>query len=242
LIKAGVLTLFQQCLAYGHHLACFWTAILAVIPKPNKADRTSPRSYRPIALLSVLGKGLERLVARKIAWLAISLRIVGNQQFGALPLRSSIDLTTCLTHDVEEALLSGSKALARLVLALPKVESINPIAHPPWIVRESRSEVTKRISSPQGRTKEKAAKDFIDFLPTIPPKDIQVFLDGSKSESIDRATGGGSVTAALLAPLAKLAIDMWVFLDNLEVAMRLLAPSTGSSQSVFDEFCEVACK
>jgi hypothetical protein len=606
LIESWVLTLFQQCLAYGHHPACFRTAILAVIPKPNKADRTSPRSYRPIALLSVLSKGLERLVARKMAWLAISLQIVGNQQFGALPLRSSVDLTTCLTHDVEEALLSGSKAsfltmdvkgafdgvlpgrlvrrlreqgwpdhlvrwiqsfatnrsikirldgetglatdiwcglpqgspispilfmlytaplfwlgtlagrfgyaddvgllavstdlqtnceklqrdlqeildwglaegitfdpkkselihftrsprdphpsvspqvsagthiiqestdplrwlgvyfdrklkfkqhvrilaakalavgnalrslgkttrgvppiflqravtacvlkkgyfaaetwwpgrtrtvrnkrisntveshihllrkvvltsarailpvyrttqaaalyrearlrppeielnlisqtfaartarldprhplriradritcagrgytrLARLVLALPKAESVNPIAHPPWTVRESRSEVIERISGPQGRTKEKAAKDFTDFLSTIPPKDILVFSDGSKSESTDGATGGGSVTyqyghridrkafslgrnaevfdaeasaalkgakAALLAPSAKLATDMWVFLDNLEVAMRLLAPSTGSSQSVFDEFCEVACK
>jgi Endonuclease-reverse transcriptase len=81
LIESWVLTLFQQCLAYGHHPACFRTAILAVIPKPNKADRTSPRSYRPIALLSVLGKGLERLVARKMAWLAITLQIVGNQQF-----------------------------------------------------------------------------------------------------------------------------------------------------------------
>ena len=48
--------------------------------------------------------------------------------------------------------------------------------------------------------------------------------------------------ATLLAPLAKLATDMWVFLDNLEVAMRLLAPSIGLSQSVFDEFCEVAHK
>jgi len=33
---------------------------------------------------------------------------------------------------------------------------------------------------------------------------------------------------------------MWVFLDNLEVAMRLLAPSAGSSQHVFQEFCEIA--
>ena len=133
----------------------------------------------------------------------------------------------------------------------------------------------ERISGPQGHTKEKVVKDFTDFLSTIPPKDIQVFLDGSKSESTDGATGGGSITyqyrhridrkvfllgrntevfnakasaalkgakAALLAPSAKLATDMWVFLDNLEVAMRLLAPSMGSSQSVFDEFCEVARK
>jgi hypothetical protein len=109
-IESRVLDLFQKCLHYGHHPTCFRSAILAIIPKPNKADRTSPRSYRPIALLSVLGKGLERLIARKMAWLAVSLRVINSQQFGALPLRSSVDLTTCLTHDVEEALLNGRKA------------------------------------------------------------------------------------------------------------------------------------
>ena len=86
LIEAKVLTLFQKCLTYGHHPACFQMAILAITPKPNKADRSSPQSYRPIALLSVLGKGLERLITHKIAWLAISLQIVGKQQFGALLL------------------------------------------------------------------------------------------------------------------------------------------------------------
>jgi hypothetical protein len=80
------------------------------------------------------------------------------------------------------------------VLALPKAETVNPIAYPLWTVRESRSKVMERISSPQGRTKEEAAKDFTDFLPTIPPKDIQVFLNSSKSKSIDRAIGGGSIT------------------------------------------------
>jgi hypothetical protein len=104
------LTLFQNYLLYGHHPAYFRTTILAIIPKPNKADRSSPRSYRPIALLSVLGKGLKRLLARKIAWLTVTLRVTNSQQFGALPLRSSVDLTTCLTHDVEEALATGYKA------------------------------------------------------------------------------------------------------------------------------------
>jgi ribonuclease HI len=165
--------------------------------------------------------------------------------------------------------------LARLILSLPKAETVNPIIHPPWTIREPRLEANKRIYGPQGRTKEEAAKDFLDFLPTIPPKDIQVFSDGSKSESTDGSTGGGSVTyqyglridrkafslgryaevfdaeataalegakGALVAPSAKLATDMWVFLDNLEVALRLLAPSTGSSQGVFTEFQEIARK
>jgi hypothetical protein len=46
--------------------------------------------------------------------------------------------------------------------------------------------------------------------------------------------------AALTLPSAKLATDLWVFLDNLEVASRLLSYSNGSSQSVFSSFKEVA--
>src|SRR6201990_1382695 len=110
LIKDRVCLLYQGCLQLGYHPKCFRHAILAIIQKPNKADRSSPRSYRPIALLSVPGKGLERLIARNIAWAAVSHRVLASQQFGALPLRSAVDLTTCLTHDVEEALNQGRTA------------------------------------------------------------------------------------------------------------------------------------
>jgi len=603
LIETRVLALFQACLDYGHHPAAFRVAILAMIPKPNKPDRTSYRAYRPIALLSVLGKGLERLLARKIAWLAISLRVLSAQHFGALPLRSAVDLTTCLTHDIEEALnnklkatlltldikgafdavlpgrlvhrlreqgwpdnlvrwvqsfatdrsvkirldgttgpetlihcglpqgspispilfmlyiapilhlgnpkrrfgyaddialvaistdfqsncdqlqtnlrealswgnsegitfdpaksellhftrgregdngplpgvnagtysiseksgplrwlgvvfdrkltfkqhvqtlsskalgvgnalkslgkttrgvpphllqqavkacvlkkgyygaetwwpgrfrhasssrisnrigshiqllekvvYSGARAVlpvyrttpiaallkesqilppeiqldqisrtyaartarldpyhpirkradkvvrtgkptsrfARWVLSLPRAETVNPIAIPPWEVLEDRNAIQKRISGPEGRSKAQAAKDFTDFLLTVPSSDIQVYSDGSKSEATDGAAGAGSVTyqlgtqvdrksyslgrhaevfdaeasaaltgakAALSLPSARFATDLWVFLDNLEVATRLLGPSTGSSQSIFEEFQEVA--
>lgn len=55
-ISDTVLSLFQACINIGHHPRFFRTAILAIIGKLNKADMSSPRSYRPIALLSVLGK------------------------------------------------------------------------------------------------------------------------------------------------------------------------------------------
>ena len=107
LIKDKARLLFQGCLRLGHHPTCFRQVILAIIQKPNKADRSSPRAYRPIALLSVLGKGLERLIARNMAWIAVTYKVLASQQFGALPLCSAVDLTTCLTHDVEEALNQG---------------------------------------------------------------------------------------------------------------------------------------
>lgn len=81
-----------------------------MLQKPNKSDLSSPRSYRPSALLFVLGKGLERLLARGIAWIAVQEKVLTSQQFGALPGRSAIDLTTCLTHDIEGALNEGRTA------------------------------------------------------------------------------------------------------------------------------------
>lgn len=75
-----------------------------MLQKPKKPDLTSPRSYRPIALLSVLGKGLERILAKRLSWISVREKILACQQFGALPRRSAIDLTTCITHDIERAL------------------------------------------------------------------------------------------------------------------------------------------
>jgi hypothetical protein len=54
-----------------------------------------------ITLLSVLGKGIERLIARNMAWIAIHYKVLASPQLGALPLHSAIDLTMCLLHDAE---------------------------------------------------------------------------------------------------------------------------------------------
>ncbi|EED18626.1 reverse transcriptase, putative [Talaromyces stipitatus ATCC 10500] len=98
------------------------TCILKVIwplikdKKPKKTDWSSPSLYRLIALLSVLGKGLERLVAQNMAWISIHYKVLARQQFGALPLRSINNLTTCLTHDVEQALNQDVKGAFDTVL------------------------------------------------------------------------------------------------------------------------------
>ncbi|KAI0999822.1 hypothetical protein K3495_g8377 [Podosphaera aphanis] len=104
LIGECVYSLFDRCLSLGHHPICFRQAVLIMLHKPNKADLSSPRSHRPIVLLSVLGKGLEPLVAKRIAWITVHNKLLTTQKFGALPGRSAVDLTACLTHDVERAL------------------------------------------------------------------------------------------------------------------------------------------
>jgi ribonuclease HI len=67
---------------------------------------------------------------------------------------------------------------------------------------------------------------------------------GSKAEVFDAeaiAALAGAETAIAL-PSARFATNLWVFLDNLEVAMRLLSPFPGTSQEIFSRFSEVTTK
>ncbi|KAI1003873.1 hypothetical protein K3495_g4334 [Podosphaera aphanis] len=183
-----IIELFQSCINTGHHPQCFRTEIVIVIGKPNKADMSSPRSYRPIALLSVLGKGLERLVARRMAWTAIRFKVISQHQFGALPLRSSVDLTTCLTHDVEIALAKGETAsvatldikgvfdavlLGRLIRRLREQDSSAHLCN--WISSFATGmKVCIRLDSEEG-----TPRDIIYGLPqgsSIPPILFMLYL------------------------------------------------------------------
>ena len=76
----------------------------------GKRKLTSPKAWRPIALLSCLSKGLERLIARRLARIAIQHKVLSSQHFGALPKRGAVDLVAALVHDIETALASGKTA------------------------------------------------------------------------------------------------------------------------------------
>jgi ribonuclease HI len=110
LISNATTTLFTRCWQTGWHPRAFRTAILCVLGKTGNRNRALVRSYRLIALLAVLGKGLERLVAKRLAWTAIKRKVLHEQQFGALPLRAATDLATALIHDIEEAWAQGDAA------------------------------------------------------------------------------------------------------------------------------------
>lgn len=101
--------LFRGCLALGYHPLPFRSAEITIIPKPGKPEKayTTAKGYRPISLLSCIGKGLERLMARRVSLLALEHKILPEQYFGALPKRSATDLVACVTHDTEVALAQG---------------------------------------------------------------------------------------------------------------------------------------
>ena len=111
LIGKHIQLLYGSCLRLGYYPQIFQQAEVAMIPKVGKKrDLTSPRSWRPIDLLSCLGKGLERLIARRLAWTSVEHKVLHDQQAGALPKRSAVDLATALFHDIDHALAKGKEA------------------------------------------------------------------------------------------------------------------------------------
>jgi ribonuclease HI len=106
------LQLFNACLAHGIHPPQFKAATIAIIAKPRKADKSSPRSYRPIALLECMSKLLEKIIASRIAFEVGKHDLVPTTQFGGRPKSSVIDACLSLTHDVQAAWKNGLSATA----------------------------------------------------------------------------------------------------------------------------------
>lgn len=83
-----------------------------MIPKPNR-DPSTHKGWRPISLLSCLGKGLERLIARRLEHASVVAGVLPRQVARALPKRSAIDIVNTLVHDIEIAL--NRKLVATMV-------------------------------------------------------------------------------------------------------------------------------
>lgn len=105
-IETHITQLFRACLPLGYHPQCFKFVEVVLLPKTGR-DPSSVKGWRPISLLSFLGKGLERILTKRMSHLAIIWDISGRQQFGALPKRSATDLVSCVVHDIEGAKLQG---------------------------------------------------------------------------------------------------------------------------------------
>ena len=102
-----LLTLMQKCLKNGYHPKSWRKAIAIALRKPNKPDYSNPRAYRLITLLECLGKVLERIVARRLTFLAGELNLVPPTQFGGRSNSSTDDAILTFITDVQTAWSTG---------------------------------------------------------------------------------------------------------------------------------------
>ncbi|KAI0991653.1 hypothetical protein K3495_g16534, partial [Podosphaera aphanis] len=113
-----------------------------------------------------------------------------------------------------------------------------------------RKESEARIGAPQGTPKDACATRFLEHLAEISPRDIILYSDGSsfplgKHKEVFDAEARGALEGLLhilTSPASRFAENLWIRLDNLEVATRLRCSFPSSSQVIFKAFQERAAE
>jgi hypothetical protein len=82
-IKERVVILFQTSLDVGELPTQWRNAKIIPLKKPNKGNYTVAKAWRPISLLSTLGKALELVVAERISYVVETFGLLLTNHFGA---------------------------------------------------------------------------------------------------------------------------------------------------------------
>ena len=78
-----------------------------IVPVHKKNSRAETKNYRPISLLSILGKGLESLLHEELSAYLNTHRLISTKQFGFRSGRSSSDLLLLQSASWNRSLKSG---------------------------------------------------------------------------------------------------------------------------------------
>ena len=86
-------------------------ALIMPIPKPGK-DLTDPKSYRPISLLSCVGKVAEKMVNTRLTWYLEKQLKYSPTQYGFRPGRSTEDPLVKVDHQIRASLVNRKITIA----------------------------------------------------------------------------------------------------------------------------------
>lgn len=94
-------SLYQKCLDLSAFPSSWKISQIVPIHKEKKGPATNPKNYRPIGLLSILGKGLEKIINTRITYHLIKKNIIHTNQHGFTPNKSTISALKQLLDRIE---------------------------------------------------------------------------------------------------------------------------------------------
>jgi len=80
----NIINIANACINLGHWLSYFKLSMFIIIPKPNKALYDTPKIFRPIVLLNMLGKLIEKVIGERLQFQALSKNMIYPCQLGDL--------------------------------------------------------------------------------------------------------------------------------------------------------------
>jgi len=94
----NVISIANACIELGHWPSHFKISLTIVIPKSNKISYNSPKMFRPIVLLNILGKLIGKAISDRIQLHVVSNNFIHHSQLGGLKFKSTTDAGVTLTH------------------------------------------------------------------------------------------------------------------------------------------------
>ena len=125
-IAAAVTTLYNHIIDEGIWLAPLKESLSVIIPKPGKSNYSTPKAYRPIALLSVLGKLLTKTLAKHLQYEAAAFDLIHSGQFGGVQKHATTDVGLVLMDIIVKA---RERGLFTSVLALDIAQFFPSLNH-----------------------------------------------------------------------------------------------------------------
>lgn len=95
--------MYNTCLHQGVFLKQWKIAEIKILLKSADKPATEIKSYRPISLLPVLGKVLEKLIAGRLSFFSHYHPVTSGRQYGFKPGNSTEDAIAKLKRIVEQA-------------------------------------------------------------------------------------------------------------------------------------------
>ena len=71
---------------------------MIIIPKPNKISYDSLKLFKPIVLLNMLGKLIEKVIRERIQFYVVTNDFIHPSQLNGLKFKSIIDAGVTLMH------------------------------------------------------------------------------------------------------------------------------------------------
>ena len=114
----------------------------SVVPIPKSSDRSSPTNYRPISLLSILSKTLERHIHSLIATHLMNNQLLSNRQWGFLPGKGTVTALLSTTHSWFQ-FLENNKDVCAVFLDYRK--AFDSVPHRPLLEKMSQLSINEKI-------------------------------------------------------------------------------------------------
>jgi hypothetical protein len=185
LVKA-LQTLITAVFRVSYYPKSFRAARTIVLRKPSKPDYSDPGAWRPIALLSTLGKIIETLAARRLSALAEQEGLLPDSQMGNRKNRSTETALELLVEQVHTIWKAGNQVAS--VLSLDIAGAFDTVNHirlldnlrkkriPLWFVRMVKSFLTERTTTLLVDGEESAPRQLAAGVPQGSPLSPILFL------------------------------------------------------------------